>query len=55
MLLKGVGERFLLFEDEPLTPDIDGVIALGIFRNRAQNTKIGQKSAKIGPLDSSFI
>ena len=28
MLLKGVGERFLLSNDEPLTPDIDGVMAL---------------------------
>ena len=28
MLLKGIGERFLLFKDEPLTPDIDGVMAL---------------------------
>merc|ERR1711966_548823 len=54
MLLKGMGERFLLFKDEPLTPDIDGVMALWFFRNRAQNTKIGQKLAKIGPLDRSF-
>ena len=28
MLLKGMGESFLLFDDEPLTPNIDGVIAL---------------------------
>ena len=28
MLLKGMGERFLLSEDEPLTPNIDGVMAL---------------------------
>ena len=28
MLLKGMGEKFLLFRDEPLTPVIDGVIAL---------------------------
>ena len=28
MLLKGVGERFLLSKDEPLTLDIDGVMAL---------------------------
>ena len=55
MLLKGMGERFLLFEDEPLPPDIDGVMALRFFRNRAQNTKIGRKLAKIGPLESSFI
>jgi len=26
--LKGMGERFLLSKDEPLTPDIDGVMAL---------------------------
>ena len=41
MVLKGMGERFLLSKDEPLTPDIDGVMALWIFRKRAQNTKIG--------------
>ena len=28
MLLRGMGERFLLSKDEPLTPDIDGVMAL---------------------------
>ena len=28
MLLKGMGERFLLSKDEPLTPDIDEVTAL---------------------------
>ena len=28
MLLKGMGERFLLSKDEPLTPSIDGVMAL---------------------------
>ena len=28
VLLKGMGERFLLSKDEPLTPDIDGVMAL---------------------------
>ena len=28
MLLKGMGESFLLSEDEPLTPNIDGVMAL---------------------------
>ena len=55
MFLKGMGARFLVFEDEPLTPDIDGVMALLIFRNLDQNTKIGQKLAKIRPLQSSFI
>ena len=54
MLLKGVGEAFLLSKDEPLTPNIDGVLALWIFRRRAKNTKIDQKSAKIRPLDSGF-
>ena len=54
MLWKGMGESFLLSEDEQLTPNIDGVMALLIFRRRAQNTKIGQKLAKIGPLDPSF-
>ena len=28
MLLKDMGERFLLSKDEPLTPDIDGVMVL---------------------------
>ena len=28
VLLKGMGESFLLSEDEPLTPNIDGVMAL---------------------------
>ena len=28
MLLKGMGESFILSEDEPLTPNIDGVVAL---------------------------
>ena len=28
MLLKGMGESFLLSEDEPLTPNIDGLMAL---------------------------
>ena len=28
VLLKGMGESFLLSKDEPLTPNIDGVVAL---------------------------
>ena len=28
LLLKGMGESFILSEDEPLTPNIDGVMAL---------------------------
>ena len=28
MVLKGMGESFILSEDEPLTPNIDGVMAL---------------------------
>ena len=28
LLSKGMGESFLLSEDEPLTPNIDGVVAL---------------------------
>ena len=54
MLLKGMCESFLLSKDEPLTLDIDGVVALLIVRRRAQNTKIGRKMTKIGPLDSQF-
>ena len=54
MLLKGMGERFLLFKDEPLTPGIDGVVGLWFFENGAKITKIGQKLAKIEPLESSF-
>ena len=36
------------------TPDVDGVMAVWIFRRRAQNTKIGKKLAKNGPLDSNL-
>ena len=54
MLLTGMGESFLPSKDEILTSDIDGVMALWFFRRRDQNTKIGQKMAKIGPLKSSF-
>ena len=28
LLLKGMGDSFLLSKDEPLTPNIDGVMAL---------------------------
>ena len=41
--LKGMIESFLLSKDEPLTPNIDEVMAVWIFRRRAQNTKIGKK------------
>jgi len=54
MLLKGMGESFILSEDEPLTPNIDGVMALWIFRRRAQTAENRRKSAKIGPLDPSI-
>ena len=43
MLLKGMGEAFLLSKDEPLTPNIDGVMALWIFRRRVQTAKNRQK------------
>ena len=43
MLSKGMGETFLLSADEPLTPDIDGVMSLWIFKRRAQNTKNERK------------
>ena len=43
MLLKGMGESFLLSKDEPLTPNIDGVMALWIFRRRAQTAKNWRK------------
>ena len=33
VLLKGMGESFLLSKDEPLTPNIDGVVALWISRS----------------------
>ena len=38
-----MGERFLLSKDEPLTPNIDGVMALWISRRRAQTAENGQK------------
>ena len=53
-LLKGMGESFLLSEDEPLNPNIDGVMALWIFRRRAQTAENRRKSAKIGPLEYIF-
>ena len=43
VLLKGVGQSFILFEDEPLTPNIDGVMALWFFRRRAQTAENRQK------------
>ena len=49
-----MGESFLLSEDEPLTLDMDGVVALGMFRRRAPTAENRRKSAKIGPLDPSF-
>ena len=42
MLSKGMGKSFLLSKDEPLTSNIDGVVALWIFR-RAQTAKKWQK------------
>ena len=41
MLLKGMGDS--LSKYEPLTPDIDGVMALWIFRKRAQTAENWQK------------
>ena len=43
MLLKGVGESFLLSKGEPLTLDIDGVMVLWFFRRRAQTAKNRRK------------
>ena len=34
-----MGERFLLSKDEPLTPNIDGVMALWMFWRRPQTAK----------------
>ena len=39
MVSKGMVESFLLSKDEPLTPNIDGVMALWIFWRRAQTAK----------------
>ena len=49
-----MGGSFLLSKDEPLIPNIDGGMALWIFRRRAQNMKFGRKLPKIGPPDPSF-
>ena len=54
MLFKGMDERFLQSEDEPLTPNIDGVMTLWIFRRRAQTAENRRKSAIIGPFESIF-
>ena len=37
--MKGMGESFLLSEEEPLTPNIDGVVALRNFRRRAHTAE----------------
>ena len=42
VLLKGVAERCLLSKDEPLTPNIDKVVAVWCFRRRVLKTKIGK-------------
>ena len=54
MFLKSMIESCLLFKYEHLTLNIDGDMALWIFRRRAQNAKIGRKSFKIWPLEPSF-
>ena len=41
--MRGMVESFLLSEEKPTTPDVDGLMALSIFRRRAQNKKIGKK------------
>ena len=43
MSLKDMIESSLLPKDEPLSPNIDKVVRVWIFRRRAQNTKIGKK------------
>ena len=42
LVLEGVVESCLLSKDELLTPNIDEVMVVWIFRMRAQNTKIGE-------------
>ena len=54
MSLKGMIEKSLLFEDEPLTPNIDKVMPVWIFRRRAQNTKIGENTQKLDFSDLVF-
>ena len=43
MLLKDMGESFLLSKDEPLTPTIDGVIAFWSLEGGPKTRKIGKK------------
>ena len=43
MLLKGMGESFLLSKDESLTLDIDGVMALWMSKRGAQTTENRRK------------
>jgi len=38
-----MGQIFLLSEDGPLVPNIDGVVTLCIFRNLARNTQNRRK------------
>ena len=42
VLLQEMVESCLPSKDEPLNPNIDEVMAIWIFRRRAQNTKIGE-------------
>ena len=43
MSLKGMGESFLLSEDEPLTPNIDGVMALEFLEGGPKTRKLAKK------------
>ena len=47
MLLKGMGESFLLSDDETLTPNIDGVMALWILEGGPKRPKIGKNWQKM--------
>ena len=48
MLLKGMGGRFLLSEDEPLTPNIDGVMRhFDFLEGGPKRPKIGVNRRKL--------
>ena len=55
MLLKGLVESSLLFEGEPITPNIDKAMPVWIFRRRARNTKIGKNTRKFDFSDFVYI
>ena len=49
-----MGESFLLSKDEPLTPNIDGVVAFEFLEGGPKTRKSAKNRQKVGPLDPRF-